>query len=162
MNTHDDERLEEQLRGLSPVRPPFSLDARVAQTLASAGESGGPLRRLGLAGLAVAASVLLAAAVWPLPWSGQGDGPGPDVAGPRAAVHTACTRLEENDNPLCIENVRTEFHHEGSLHFEGAAPVRIIRRTTWRRVWIVDDQNDYRIQMAVPNHELVLVSEAAD
>ncbi len=139
-------RIEELLRGMPLAEPSAALDRRLLRRPAG--------RALWAVGLTAAAAAAVVAAVT--------FGRGVDAA-PQPKKHIA--RESSTDpaaapaagEPVRYEQVYTDARYAGTYEVDTGPPVRAIRHVTVRRVWWVNQQRDLRMEMTVPDEEVVLV-----
>jgi hypothetical protein len=162
-NEHDDtldaklDRLEKALTELRLTSPPSSLDDRVDEIIDA---SGVPEirrlhrnRRLGGLGAIVAACLLVAASVAVVMDSrNQPRGSSQDPTGRSAQVDSAPA-----PEPLRMEQELSNVNYEGTLEVDDGPPVRVFRTTTVRKVWLVDEADDVRVEITTPSEQVCLV-----
>lgn len=135
-------QIERMLRRVPLRKPPASLDAKVL-----------PPRRRGralwaTAGRVAAAAVIAIAALLMLHRA-------PQAKRPPAARETA--RVDQPFEPVQVEETISRVFYEGLLVPDEKTPVRVFRRRTLQRTWLVDPDSGYSVEMTVPCEHVILV-----
>ncbi len=162
-NEHDNtldaklDRLERALTELRLASPPPSLDDRVEEAIDA---SGVPEirrlhrnRRLGSLGAIAAACLLVAASVAVV--LERRNRLGQDQQGP--AGGSAQVNSNSAPQPLRMEQELSNVNYEGTLEVDDGPPVRVFRTTTVRKVWLVDEADDVRVEITTPSEQVCLV-----
>ena len=133
--------VEEMLRAL-PLRPPAkTLDEKVLNSHPKRRGLRWALWAAAGAG-AAAAAVLVAAALHQPP-------PRPQAPAPPAERLFA--------DPVRYEQIISDVDYGGTFEADDGTPVRAFRRMTVRKVWYVDRDSGAKMEMTIPQAEVVLV-----
>ena len=137
----DLEQLEHMLRNAPLRKPHVSLDAKVLR----------PWRRWVVSRVViggVTAAAVLVTAVLLLETPSQ-----PEEMG----THKKVVQTEQSFEPVSLEETMSRVSYEGLITLDGKTPVRMFHRWTIERVWLVDEQSGYSIEMTIPRQQILLV-----
>ena len=135
------DNVEEMLRALPLRRPAETLDEKVLRCRPRRSRLRWTLWAAAGAG-AAAAAVLVAAALHRPP-------PRPQAPYPPAERLFA--------HPVRYEQIISDVDYGGTFEADDGTPVRAFRRMTVRKVWYVDRDSGAKMEMTIPQAEVVLV-----
>ena len=132
-------RLERTLAEMPLRRPPASLDAKVLRR-----RRAGPWLAIG--GLVAAAAIVIA----PLLLRDTG-------MRQQAPVRVNGVQAQQSSAPLWLEETFSNLSYDGLFAPDDKAPMRVFRRRSLQRIWLVDQQSGYTVEMNLPDEQVILM-----